>query len=464
MAQGVERASFRQDVESEAGLAEGRTSAPPCGAESLRLASPPRDAHPARPGREPVHDTMALVLAGGSGEAMGVLSTERAVSALPFGGKYRVIDFVLSNCCHSGVARVGVLTQHAPTSLHDHIGSGRPWDLDRREARVLILQPFLTRESSGWYRGTADALAQNWQVIEESRARKVLVLPGDHVYKMDYRALARTHDERGARVTIAVTEVAEEETGRFGMVTLSEGDRVSSFDEKPRATTSRTASMGIALFETEVLREALERRPVDVALEVLGPMIEAGERVFAHRSAGYWEDVGTLATYYRANLDLLGSEPRLFLDDPQWPILTRDEERPPVLVLPGAKLEGSVVANGCRVAGTVRNSVLFPGVIVEPGAEVISSVVMADVVIGPGARVDRTILDKYSRVGPDARLGLGGAGGEPTLVGKYACVPENGEVGAGAVLGIGAGPSDFHANRVAPGQRVPSRLELAARG
>src|SRR5262245_13074627 len=152
---------------------------------------------------------MALVLAGGQGASLSVLSAERAESALPFGGKYRVVDFVLSNCCHSGIVKVGVLTQHAPTSLHDHIGSGRPWDLDRRDARVFILQPFLTRESSGWYRGTADALAQSWDLIEESRVRRVLVLPGDHVYKMDYRALARTHEERGARVTIAVAEVPQ---------------------------------------------------------------------------------------------------------------------------------------------------------------------------------------------------------------------------------------------------------------
>jgi len=246
-----------------------------------------------------VQDTMALVLAGGRGASLSVLSAERAESALPFGGKYRVVDFVLSNCCHSGIVRVGVLTQHAPTSLHDHIGSGRPWDLDRRDARVFILQPFLTRESSGWYRGTADALAQNRELIEESRVRRVLVLPGDHVYKMDYRELARTHEERGARVTIAVTGVPAEETRRFGMVTLADGDRVIALDEKPPATASLLASMGVVLFDADLLLEALEKRPVDLTLDVLRPMIESGERVFAHPFRGYWDDHASTLTTLR---------------------------------------------------------------------------------------------------------------------------------------------------------------------
>jgi glucose-1-phosphate adenylyltransferase len=202
---------------------------------------------------------------------------------------------------------------------------------------------------------------------------------------------------------------------------------------------------------------------VDLTLEVLHPMVEAGERVFAHSFGGYWEDVGTLATYYRANLDLLLPTARLSLDDPQWPILTRDEERPPMLALPGADLEGSLVANGCRVAGRVRNSVLFPGVNVEPGAEVSSSVVMADVWIGPGARLDRVIVDKYSRIGSGVRIGHEDGGGTPTLIGKYAQIPDGAEVGAGAVLGIGAGPEDFRDNRVGPDQRVPDRNALLAR-
>jgi glucose-1-phosphate adenylyltransferase len=333
---------------------------------------------------------------------------------------------------------------------------------------VLVLRPYLTREHAGWYRGTADAVAQNWDVIEESRAKRVLVMPGDHVYKMDYRALAESHSEKGAAVTLAVTPVNASEIGRFGMVTLGEGRRVTSLEEKPRTTESRLASMGVALFETEVLREALRPHPVDLTLDVLRPLIDSGQRVFAHEFAGYWEDVGTLATYYRANMDLLEPEPRLVLDDPRWPILTRDEERPPVLVRAGATLERSLVANGCRIAGRVRNSVLSSGVTVEAGAEVVASVVLADTRVGAGARLDHAILDKYSEVGERAVVGDGGVARyglrpELTLVGKYARIPAGARVGRGAVLGIGAQSDDFEDNRVAAGARVPDRHELAAR-
>ena len=405
---------------------------------------------------------MALVLSGGDGHQMGVLTAERAVSAIPFGGKYRVIDFVLSNCCHSGFDRVGVITQHAPTSLHDHIGSGRAWDLDRRDARVLILQPYLTREHALGYRGTADAVARNWDVVTESQAKRTLLLPGDHVYKMDYRALQQTHERLGAAVTLAVAPVPGEESPRFGMVHLAENDRdrIVGLEEKPRTTSSCLASMGVALFETEVLGAALRGAPRDLSVDVLLPLIAAGERVVAHTFAGYWEDVGTLDTYYRANMDLLQPQPRLAIDDPQWPILTRDEERPPVMVFPGADIESSLVANGCRVAGRVVRSILFPGVTVEAGAEIIDSVVMQDVGIAAGARLERGILDKYAYVGGGATVGA--AKGDLTLVGKYAIVPERGRVGAGAVLGVGAGPADFVDNQVPAGARIADRHELLA--
>ncbi len=410
-----------------------------------------------------MRDTVALVLSGGSGEQLSVLTAERAVSAVPFGGKYRVIDFVLSNCCHSEIERVGVLTQHAPQSLHDHIGSGRVWDLDRRDARVLILQPYLTREHAGWYRGTADALAQNWNVIVEARVRRVLVLPGDHVYKMDYRPLFETHERRRAAVTLAVTPVPPEETRRFGMVTLGPDDRVTGLEEKPQSSDSRIASMGIILFETDVLGQALAAEPVDLAIDVLRPLAAAGERVFGHTHAGYWEDVGTLSAYYRANLGLLEPVPRLALDDPQWPILTRDEERPPLRVLPGARLQHCLIANGCCVGGRVRNSILFPGVTVEPEAEVVDSVVMQDAWVGPGARLERAVIDKLARVGAGASVGVATPEGMLTLVGKYAVIPDRGQVGAGAVLGVGASPADFRDNRVPAGVRVPDRYELVSR-
>lgn len=409
---------------------------------------------------------MAMVLSGGGGERMGVLSAERAVSAMPFGGKYRIIDFVLTNCSHSGIERVGVLTQHAPTSLHDHVGSGRAWDLDRREGGILILQPYLTRDRAAWYRGTADAVTQNWDLIEQSRAPRVLVLSGDHVYKMDYRSLLVTHEQRNAAVTLAVTQVRPEESHRFGMVGMGSDGRVRTLEEKPARSESTRASMGIYVFETRILREALKTQPRDFVLDVIRPLIAAGEGVYAHPFSGYWEDVGTIGAFYRANLDLLRPEAGLQIDDPHWPILTRDEERPPVLLMPGADVDGSLVANGCRVAGRVRNSVLFPGVHVHPGAEIVDSVVMADVVVERNARVSNAILDKYTRVGEGAEIGLGQTLDRPelewlaglTLVGKDAVIPEGARVGRQVVLGVGSHPEDFAGGELQPGARTPDRL------
>ena len=407
---------------------------------------------------------MALVLSGGGGEALSVLTAERAVSAVPFGGKYRIIDFVLSNLCHSGAEHVGVITQHAPISLHDHIGSGRPWDLDRRSGGVVILQPYLTRAKAGWYRGTADSIAQNWDAIAARRPARVLVLSGDQVYRMDYRALLETHLERRAGVTLAVTPVPPDQRRRFGMVTFGPDGRVRTLVEKPENAATPFASIGIYLFDTEVLEEWLRGNPVNLVLDVLRPMLEAGVRVVAHEYEGYWEDVGTVASYYYANLELVSTEPRFMLYDQRWPILTRDEERPPVRLREGARVEDSLVANGCRVAGTVRRSVLFPGVTVERGAEVVESVVLSDVVIEPGARVERAILDKYARVGESALVGHGEApaGGNEwleglTLVGKEAVIPAGARVGRSVVIGVGGGPRDFESGEIAAGTVVPNR-------
>ena len=408
---------------------------------------------------------MTLVLSGGGGERLGVLTAERAVSAVPFGGKYRVIDFVLSNCAHSGIEKIGVLTQHAPTSLHDHIGAGRAWDLDRRGGGVTILQPFTTRSHAGWYRGTADAITQNWESIEERRPEHVLILSGDHVYQMDYRALFETHLLRRSAATLAVTRVPADQTRRFGMATLDRDGAIRSLVEKPERADTPFASMGIYLFERKALGRRLESRPVDRVLDVIRPMLEAGEKVEAHEYQGYWEDVGTVGSYYRANLELVAAHPRLVLDDPRWPILTRDEERPPVHVGTGAEISDSLVANGCRVMGRVVRSVLSPGVTVEAGAEVIESVVMSDTVVEKGASVRHAVVDKYVRVGEGARVGDGDppTGREYdwlaglTLVGKDARLPAGLRIGRGAVVGVGVKPESFDGQHVLAGSTVASR-------
>jgi len=412
-----------------------------------------------------MRDVLALILSGGGGERLGVLCAERAVSALPFGGKYRVIDFVLSNCAHSGVGRVGVLAQHAPASLNDHLGAGRVWDLDRRNGGVVILQPYQTRSHAGWYRGTADAIAQNWDWIEEHRPERVLVLSGDHIVRMDYRPLVAAHLEREAAVTVAVTQVPAHEAHRFGMVHAEDSGRIRSLEEKPERTDSALANMGIYLFETERLAEMLRARPVDIVLDVLRPQVAAGHRVYAHEYEGYWEDVGTVASYYRANLELVRAQPRLALHDARWPILTRDEERPPVWTGDHAWIEDSLVANGCRIEGRVARSILFPGVRVGPDAVIADSVIMADTHLARGARVEHAILDKYVRVGEGAHIGATGRGPVENmdwlaglaLVGKDTWIPDGGLVERPSSIGIGGRYEDLPGGRLAAGHLVPNR-------
>lgn len=412
-----------------------------------------------------MRDVLALILSGGGGERLGVLCAERAVSALPFGGKYRVIDFVLSNCCHSGVTRVGVLAQHAPASLNDHIGAGRPWDLDRRQGGVTILQPYQTRSHAGWYRGTADAIAQNWDWIEERRPERVLILSGDHIVRMDYRPLVAAHLQREAAVTVAVTKVPAHEAHRFGMVHVERSGRIKSIEEKPQRTDAALANMGIYLFETERLAEMLRARPVDMVLDVLRPQVAAGQRVYAHEFNGYWEDVGTVASYYRANLELVRPHPRLVLHDSRWPILTRDEERPPVWLGDDAGIEDGLVANGCRIEGRVRRSILFPGVHVGPGAEIEESIVMADTRIEGGARISHAILDKYVKVGERAVIGEGdgtqGAGLEDlaglSIVGKDTWIEHDARVERPSSIGVGGRYEDLAGKHLAAGATVPNR-------
>ncbi len=363
------------------------------------------------------------------------------------------------------MGRVGVVTQHAPTSLHDHIGAGRPWDLDRRGGGVVILQPYLTRSHAGWYRGTADAISQNWDVIEDHVPPRVLVLSGDHVYRMDYRGLMLTHQQERAAVTIAVTRVPPEQSRRFGMATVSRDGRITALDEKPERADTPLASMGIYLFETDVLGEMVVDRPVDMVLDVIRPLLAQGRRVVAHEFKGYWEDVGTVRAFYRSNLELLAAEPRLVLHDTRWPILTRDEERAPVLMRDGAHVENSLVANGARVAGLVRNSVISPGVIVKAGAEVVDSILMSDVSIEPGARVERAIIDKYATVGEGAWVGGPPACADAelawlddlVLVGKDADLPAGTRVHAPSVVGIGTRAGDIPAATLPAGTLLGNR-------
>ena len=403
---------------------------------------------------------MAIVLAGGRSEGLGVLTVPRAAPALPFGGKHRVIDFTLSNCLHSEIFRVALLTQHQPTSLVEHIGAGRPWDLDRLEGGVQILQPFVRREKAHWYRGTADALAQNLNEIENATAQHVIVASGDHVYLMDYGQLVQAHEDSGARITIAVTKVAPERSSRYGMVALDDQQRVRRFVEKPSEETDlQWASMGLYVFDAGWLMRALEGLTgPDIVYDLVLPALAAGERIQGFRFQGYWEDVGELGTYYRANRELLAPRPALRLDDPRWNVLTRNEERPPARFGENARVTNSLVAGGARVDGTVMNSVVFAGAWIEEGAVVEDAVVFHDGWIGKGARVARAILDKDVIVGESARVGDPSAGEDAdslAVLGKEAVVLAGETIPPGTMVPVGGGRG-----RALP----PSEAAVAARG
>ncbi len=402
----------------------------------------------------------AFILAGGVGSRLCLLSERRAKPAVPFAGKYRIIDFTLSNCVNSGIFDIGVLTQYRPTSLNQHIGTGRPWDLDRTRGGIQILQPSLGSVESDWYQGTADAIYRNLVHLRHRRCEQVLILSGDHVYVMDYDELYEFHAAKKALVTVAVTEVPAESVNQFGILEVDANDRVIGFQEKPRQSRSRLASMGVYLFDRQSLfrwlTEDAERSDSshDFGKDLLPRLVARGEAVYAHRFPRYWQDVGTLDSYYQTNLEFLDNTPPLDLSNPDWVIHTQSADRPPVRIEGCARVEGSLIANGCHVAGRVRRSVLFPGVTVPRGAEVSDSIVMHDVVVGRNAVIDRAIIDKGVRVGDGARVGHGDDGTPNqacpehlssglVLIGKGAQIPEGVSLGRNARIGAGVNEADF---------------------
>lgn len=406
-----------------------------------------------------MRSVVALILAGGQGERLSVLSRERAKPAVPFGGKYRIIDFTLSNCVNSGMYDVAVLTQYRPHSLNDHLGIGRPWDLDRSHRGLRLLQPFLGRRDSDWYRGTADAVHQNLGFVTTAREDEVvLILSGDHVYRMDYRRMLEFHESHGADVTVAVFEVPMEEASRYGTLIADESGRVLSFEEKPKRPRSNLVSMGVYAFEKDVLRERLaedasRRTGHDFGGDIIPSMV-GRDRVYAYRFSGYWRDVGTVDSYWEANMELVEDSPEFDLYDPEWVIHTRSEERPPARVLADARVRRSLVSHGCTIHGRVEHSVLSPGVVVERGAVVRDSIVMTDTVVGRWAVVDRSILDKEIRVGANAIIGYGDADvpnvREPqrlhsgiTIVGKRAEIPAGVRVGRNCMIDAHVREADY---------------------
>lgn len=420
---------------------------------------------------------LTLILAGGQGSRLSILGEKRAKPAVAFAGKYRIIDFPLSNAVNSELYRVAVLTQYRPHSLMQHIGIGEPWDLNRTQPNgVQIWQPYRGRKDQDWYRGTADALYQNRNFIAESGCERLLILSGDHIYKQDYRDLLRFHHEKGADLTVAVMHVQPEETHRFGIMDVDAADRIVKFTEKPKNATSTLASMGIYVFNTEFLLRYLEKDGQDPNSQHdfgknLIPEMVANDRVYAYPFSGYWVDVGTIQSYWETNLALLEPDNGLHLGDMDWVIHTRSRERPPVHLGRRAVVEDALLSNGCDIQGTVIHSVLSPGVIVEAGAVVRDSVIMNDTVVRAGALVDRCVLDKEIVVGRGAQLGCGDDRTpnqlEPanldtgiTILGKRARVPGDALIGRNCRIDPGTTGEDYDSLVVPGGGTVTRRATL----
>lgn len=418
-------------------------------------------------------------MAGGQGERLSLLSEKRAKPAVPFAGKYRIIDFALSNCVNSGIYDIAVLTQYRPHSLHDHIGIGKPWDLDRRQGGVHLLQPYIGREESDWYQGTADAVYQNLGFIMESDAEYVLILAGDHIYRMDYEPMISFHQQHAADVTLGAVVIPIEEGHRFGILETDAEGRVVSFEEKPARPKGTLGSMGIYVFNRDTLARVLindarlaepgsDPSQHDFGRNIIPGMLARGERVFAYPFTGYWQDVGTVQSYWEAHMGLLDEPPAFDLYDPSWVIHTRSEERPPAHVHSGAKVTRSLISHGCIIKGTVEHSVLSPGVVVEEGAVVRDSIVLFDTVIGAGSVVDRSILDKEVMIGKNSRIGYGddmtANKQEPSrlntginLVGKRSHLPDNLTVGRNCKIGTDLDPEDFKTDTLASGETIEDR-------
>jgi glucose-1-phosphate adenylyltransferase len=398
--------------------------------------------------------TRGVILAGGEGSRLGTLTSKRTKPAVPFAGKYRIIDFTLSNCVNSGIFDVMIIAQYRPHSLIEHIGAGGPWDLNRDfTGGVRIYTPYKARGASDWFLGTADAVQQNFRFIKNSSPSFVLILSGDHIYEMNYALMIDAHIARQADLTLATITVPMMDASRFGIVGIDAENRVTSFVEKPAEPPSNLANMGVYLFNTEILdRYLLEDHNLtdsshDFGKDILPNMIANGARVFAYPYNGYWMDVGTALSYWKAHMDQLEDKPPFDLNDRSWIIHTRTEERPPVWIARNASIENCMICDGCEIASDARviRSVLSPGVLIKSGAVVRESIILTDSVIDSDAVVERTIIDKKVHIQAGARIGGITDAGEPvlTMIGKNSLVPKGFTIEPGAVIGTDVIESDY---------------------
>lgn len=414
--------------------------------------------------------TRAIIMAGGEGARLSALTVKRTKPAVPFAGKYRIIDFALSNCVNSDIFDIMVLAQYRPQSLIEHIGSGGPWDLNRDfTGGIRILTPYKARNDSDWFEGTADAVQQNFTFIKQGSPDLILILSGDHVYTMDYDAMITFHMDQQADLTLATIRVPREEASRFGVLTVGKDYRVRSFIEKPKEPKSDLVNMGVYLFTRELLDQVLwedhlrEDSSHDFGKDILPRLIKSKKRVIAFPFTGYWMDVGTIYSFWQAHMELLSPNPPLKLYDRRWVIHTRTEERPPVRIPQEAHIYASLISDGCYIQGGARieSSVLSPGVIVRPGAVIRESIIMTDGIIESGAIIERAILDKRVHVGENARIGGGIASPSIQLavVGKNSQVPGGMIVEPGATISTDVIASDYSMQVVKSGEYLETKRQ-----
>ena len=402
-------------------------------------------------------EMIAMLLAGGQGSRLGVLTQKVAKPAVSFGGKYRIIDFPLSNCINSGVDTVGVLTQYQPLRLNAHIGIGIPWDLDRNVGGVTILPPYERSKGSDWYTGTANAIYQNLEYMESYNPEYVLILSGDHIYKMDYEVMLEYHKANNADVTIAAMPVPMEEASRFGILITDDNNKITEFEEKPAHPRSNLASMGIYIFSWKVLKEALVQLSdvpgCDFGKHIIPYCHNSGKRIFAYEYNGYWKDVGTLGSYWEANMELIDIIPEFNLYEEYWKIYTKSDRIPPQYISAEAKVGRCIIGEGTEIYGEVENSVIGSGVTIGAGAVVKDSIIMQDTVVGAGACVEKAIVAENVKIGAGAHLGVGEYAPSTydqkvyqfdlVTIGENSVIPEGVSVGKNTAISGVTVPEDY---------------------
>ena len=415
-----------------------------------------------------------MLLAGGQGSRLGVLTAKVAKPAVAFGGKYKIIDFPLSNCINSGIDTVGVLTQYQPLRLNSHIGIGIPWDLDRNIGGVTVLPPYEKSEHTEWYTGTANAIFQNIEYMESYNPDYVLILSGDHIYKMDYEAMLDFHKEKGADVTIAAMPVPWEEASRFGVVVADEEKKVSEFQEKPAEPKSNLASMGIYIFSWPVLRDALiklkDQPNCDFGMHVIPYVHEQKGNAYVYEYTGYWKDVGTLSSYWEANMELIDIVPDFNLYEEFWRIYTRNDSLPPQYISDNAKIERSIVSEGCDVRGTIANSVVSSNVKVGDGAEINDSIIMTGCRIGKGAKINKAIIAEDTVIGDNVLIGDGDYADSElnkkiyncdlTVIGEDSVIPDGVTIGKNVAISGVTEKSDYPKGKLESGSYIVKAGEL----